>query len=208
MVGNDQWYTVQLVLPATHSAYSLITCQQILSRNSADRENNFRPYQLDLAFQISTARSRLLRPGITVVRRPALQNIGDEYRVPALPDGAQHFVKQLAGSANEWLTAPILFGARRLANNQPVCARVADTEDGVRATLRQVTKSAAFDAALELGPVQATGQVTPQVSLGHNFGVRRISGQPDIDAHRPQVGTSLMFRMDHAQKNRFFEPGL
>jgi hypothetical protein len=135
----------------------LVARKQVLCSDSADRQNDLRLQQLDLAFEILATGGSFFGFGVTIVRGPALQDIGDENAVTGLPNRSQHFVEQLAGSTNEWLAASIFFCAGRLANDQPVCIRVTDAEDRVRATLRQLAASAVANAVAQLTPVHAAG---------------------------------------------------
>jgi hypothetical protein len=100
----------------------------------------------------------------------------------------------LPGPTDEWLATPILFGARRFADDQPVCLRIADAKHGICPALRQFTARAISHAFT---------QVVPAETFHRNSGLLNearfitVSGQPDIDAHCLQVGTTLVFGVDH-----------
>ena len=90
---------------------------------------------------------------IPVARRAALENIGDEHGLARQADGQQHGVEQLARATDERLALPVFLGTRRFADYQPLGARVADTEDRLRARLAQVAGRAARDALAQHTPV-------------------------------------------------------
>jgi hypothetical protein len=81
-----------------------------------------------LSIEIGTASRSFTDSGIAILRRPALEQICNENGIPRQSDRSQHFIKQLAGAADEWFTAPVFFGAGRLANDHPVCRFAAYTE--------------------------------------------------------------------------------
>ena len=75
----------------------------------------------------------LLRQRVAVVRRPALQDVGDVDLLALEQDGLQDLVEQLAGAAHERLALAVLVGAGRLADHHQVGALVAGAQDGVDA---------------------------------------------------------------------------
>ena len=89
---------------------------------------------------------------IAIVRRPALENICNEYAIPLFTDSEQHFVEQLAGAAYERFSAPVLFGARGLANDHPVGSGIPHTKDRLSATLTQTTARARGDRRTQFVP--------------------------------------------------------
>ena len=62
-------------------------------------------------------------------------------------------VEQLAGLADEGFAALVFFGARPLADKQPVGLRVADTQHRLLARLAQIAGATIGDAGFEFGPV-------------------------------------------------------
>jgi hypothetical protein len=117
MVGNNKGDSAELVRAPTHAADRVITAKQILRRYLADGENYLRLQQFDLPFEVFATGRSFVGLRVAVVRRPAFQNIGDEYTVSTLTDGEQHLIEQLPGAANEWFAAPVLFRAGCFADN-------------------------------------------------------------------------------------------
>ena len=203
MVGHDQWNPAKVVLAAAHTTDRVVRTEQILRSYFSYRQDNLRLDQFDLAFQVVATGSRFARLRVAVIRRPAFQNVGDEHFFAALPNGEQHLVEQFPGPANEWLASTILFGSRRFANDQPVRIWTTDSEYCVSATCRELTTCAIGDAVTQFRPAQALGG-----QLNRFFGrlpgsVLRVARQPDINTHCLQVGTSLMFWVDHVLDREF-----
>jgi hypothetical protein len=121
---------------ASHSTHGLVTAQQILRGDFANRQNDPRLHQFDLPLQVLTTLGRFPGLGVPIMRGPTLEDIRNKHTVPALPDRAQHLVEQFARSPDKGLATPILFCARGLTDYQPVRVRIADTENRVGTTLR------------------------------------------------------------------------
>src|SRR5262249_499717 len=104
MIRNDE-RRVQLAEggpPAAQPRERRVGSEQVLGGDTADTEDDLGLQERDLPQQIRQARGDLLRPGIPVVRRTALEDVGNVDIVPAIEtDGSQHGVKQLTGGANE-----------------------------------------------------------------------------------------------------------
>lgn len=128
VVRNDERHAVQVVLATSHAANRLIALQQVLRSNLADGKYYPRLDQFDLALKIRSAGLSLTRLRVPIVRRTAFQHVGDEDGIAIQPDRSQHFVQHLSGSTDEWLTATILFGSRRLADYHPAGVFVADAK--------------------------------------------------------------------------------
>ena len=63
MIGHDQRNAAQVVRSATHAADRVIAAEQVLRRNLADRQNDFRLHQLDLPLEILATGRRLVGLG-------------------------------------------------------------------------------------------------------------------------------------------------
>ena len=102
---------------AAHSTDRVVGAQQVLRRDLAHRKNDFWLNQLYLSFQVRSTSSCLRRLGVPIIRRPTLENVGNEHAFTTLPDRNQHLIEQLAGPAYERFAPPILFGPRRFADD-------------------------------------------------------------------------------------------
>ena len=100
----------------------------MLRRNAPDSKHGTRCNQLDLASQIRRAARGFSRRRITIIRRPALENIRDEYIFAREPNGTQHRIQQTPGPPDKGFSLPIFVGARCLANNHQVGIALSDTE--------------------------------------------------------------------------------
>ena len=88
--------------------------EERLGRHSARRDQQTRRYRLDLASEIARALRDLVGVRIAVAGRPALDDVRDVDIATRQTDGGQHGIEQLAGAADERLSAGVLFGAGRL----------------------------------------------------------------------------------------------
>ena len=116
-------------------------------------------------------------------------------------DREQHLVQQLAGTPDERLTAPVLFGARGLTDNHPVRGRTAHAEHGLGAARMQRTTRTASDRRTEFVPV-----IIARIRLRLRFralgpGIHLVPGDPEVDSHRTQVRAALLFRLNHVRES-------
>ena len=92
---------------------------------------------VDLLGQIRTAGLDLVRRRVAVLRRPALDDVGDVALGPGEADLLPHeAVEQLARAADEGLAGQVLLAARPLAHEEQVGRGRADAEDDLGAALR------------------------------------------------------------------------
>src|SRR5215469_12170800 len=142
MIRNDERH-MQLaegVYRPTQPRERCVGSEQVLGGDTPDREHDLGLQQRDLPQQVGQARGDLVRPGIPVVRRTALEDVGNVDIAPAIEtDGSQHGVKQLTGGPHERFTAAVFFRARRLADHQPVRARRTHPQHSLRARRVQRT---------------------------------------------------------------------
>ena len=199
MVSHHHWNSTQIMPAASHAANRFVAAQQVLRRDFAYRQNDLRLNELDLPLEVVTTSRRLFRSGITIIRRPTLENIGNEHTVPTLTDRQQHLIQQLSGATDERLAPTVLLRPRRLADNQPVGISVADSKNSIRPALGQLTARTAGNTITQLLPVQACGG---RSSRSWRWLIR-ISRLPYIDTHCLQIGLSLLFWVDHDVDREF-----
>jgi hypothetical protein len=122
------------VYATAQSTHRFVRAKQLLGSDAPDSKNQLWTDELYLSLEMTPAGLCFCNGGVTIVRRPALQNVRDENAVAIQAHGAQHFVQQLAGAADERLPASVFFGAWRLAYDHPVRFRISHAEHGLRST--------------------------------------------------------------------------
>ena len=90
----------------------------------------------------------LIRFRVAIVRRPALDDVGDVDVGARQADGFDDLGEQLPGAADERLALHVFVGARRLADEHQVGRRVAGPEHDLRAAERVQLAAAAVGAQL------------------------------------------------------------
>ncbi|MNC84976.1 hypothetical protein D3C83_05460 [compost metagenome] len=164
MIGDDQRRVAILMHLPAHAGNAGVARQQVGCRDLAQRDDQLRPYQVDLAVEIRLARQRLRLLGIAVAGRPAFDDVGNVHVLSALqPDRRQHAVEQLAGLAHERLALRVLVRAGTLAHEQPVGVLVADAEHGLVALRVQRAIGAARHPLFQLRPLQGHDVATAVV---------------------------------------------
>src|SRR5205823_7447642 len=93
--------------------------------------------QVDLALEVRRALHHLVRQGVAVAGRPALEDVADVDVLPAKADLTEHRGQELPGGADERLTLPVLVVAGSLADEHHVGLRVPDAEHDLGAAGRQ-----------------------------------------------------------------------
>jgi hypothetical protein len=130
----------------------------MLGGNATHGKHDTRRDQGDLTFEIGRAASGFCRLGVAVVRRPALQDVGDEDILAAEPDRPEHRVQQLACAADEGLSEAILVRTGRLADDHQIGIAPTDAEYGLRSRPMQLAERAGTDLAFEAVPLGACGR--------------------------------------------------
>ena len=151
-----------------------VGAEQVLRRDSPDRDDQRRRHEFDLALEVVAAAARLLGARIAVAGRPALEHVGDVDVLPREAEGLQHRRQQLARAADERLALPVLLGAGRLADEHPAGRPAADAEHRLRARRMQFAPRAGRHALAQGAPVQP-GSVARRSSALDGAG----DGQPD-----------------------------
>ncbi len=121
------------------------------------------PDEIDLAVEERLAGRDLVRLRIPVLRRPALDDVGDvDVRALEL-NGLDDLREQLPGASDERLAEAVLVGARRLAHEHQFRLRIADAEDDLAAALLAQLAARAGGADVRAECVQASraGSMTP-----------------------------------------------
>src|SRR5258708_4012987 len=109
-------------------------------------QHDLRFDQRQLAREVRRARFDLVWHGVAVLRRPALEHVGDVDIWAAQADSRQQRVEQVARRAYEWFALPVLIEARRLAHDHDVGRTRSHSGDSLRP--RRV--EAALDARADL----------------------------------------------------------
>src|SRR5215813_6890249 len=167
MIGYDERRAAVTVQLAAHAADAGLGRKQVGRGDLAQRDDELRPDQLDLAVQVRLATQRFAGLRIAVARGPAFDAIRDIDAVAAPDtDRREHIVQQPAGLADERLALRILLGARAFTDEHPVGVLVADTEHGLVALLMQRTIRAGGHALLERLPIHAHDRFAALVARG------------------------------------------
>jgi hypothetical protein len=183
-------------------AHGVVTTQQLLGSNTANRENHSRLNQPDLPLKVLAALIRLILMRVAIPGRPAFEDIGNVGRIARQADRCQHPIQELPCSSDKWLTAPIFLGAWRLSDDHPVRRRVADAKYRLRPGCVQCAARAVFDLLTQGAPVR--GLDGGCRNIRRLPGIARTERQPDINAHRGKVleplrvGETVSFRI-HGQ---------
>src|SRR5262249_16093509 len=112
--------------------------------------------EVELVLQVWRARLDLVRHGVAVHRRPALQHVGDVDVAAAQRDAGKQRVEKLAGRADERLTLTVLVEPWSLADHHHVSRAWPHPGDGLRPGRVQPAVLAGPDGLVEL--VQLRGQ--------------------------------------------------
>jgi hypothetical protein len=163
--------------------------------DATNRQDYFRLDEFNLTLEIVATSGRLTGLRVSIIRRPALENIGDKYTLAPLTHGAQHLVKQFSGSTDERLAAPVFLSTGSLTNDEPIRLGVADTKYRLRPAFVQRTLRTGCDGVPKLRPVHCAGSRLLCSAIVNRLHL--IAGHPDINSERLEIGTALMFCLDH-----------
>src|SRR4051794_8830944 len=112
---------------------------QQLGREVAERADDLRLDQLDLAVEVRLAGRDLLGQGVAVARRPAADDVRYEDVGALDADLLEQLVEQVPGPPDEREPLLVLAGARRLADEHHVRVGIAGAEDELRPDVLQRT---------------------------------------------------------------------
>ena len=110
--------------------------QQRLRREGPERDHHLRLHHVDLPEQERLAGGHFVGLGVAVAGRPALEDVGDVDVLARVAHRLDDLGEQLAGAADERLALDVFVGARRLAHEHQIRARVADAVDDLLPPLR------------------------------------------------------------------------
>ena len=110
---------------------------ECLQRVTAERHDHRRIEHLELALQIWRAGGNLVRLGVAVAGRPALDDVGDENLLAPPADLAQQLVEQVAGRTDERAALLVLVVAGSLADEDDLGLGMALPGHGQGAALVQ-----------------------------------------------------------------------
>src|SRR5438876_10134331 len=96
MIGHDQGNTAEPVHQVPQRPQGLLGVEQRLRGRPAHREDRLRLHDVDLAEQVWHARCDLIELRQTVLGRPALDHVADEYPLARQLDRAEDLGEQLA----------------------------------------------------------------------------------------------------------------
>src|SRR5689334_14320779 len=146
MEGRHKLDAVVVVPPPAQLRDRRLRAQQRLGGELAERDDHLRRDQLQLANEERLAARDLVRLGIAVLRRPALDDVRDvDVLAPELHPLGDDLREQLAGAADERLALQVLVATGRLADEHEARARVADPEDEVLAVRSELAPPAVAD---------------------------------------------------------------
>jgi hypothetical protein len=137
------------VQTAAELADRLLGSEQGLRRHAAERQHDLRLDHGELRGEERRARRQLVRLGIAIGGRAALDGVGDEAVALAVElHGLEHPGEELAGAAHEGLALRVLVGAGALADADEIGARVAGAEDDGLPAVAELAASAALEIPL------------------------------------------------------------
>src|SRR5438045_3962770 len=98
MVRDDEWTAAVLVhLAAQRPQARGFRAEKARRRGLAERDDDLRRHEVDLAIEECRARRRLVESGRAVARRTALHHVRDVCVAPALQTGrGEHAVEELS----------------------------------------------------------------------------------------------------------------
>src|SRR5206468_2188542 len=120
-----------------------------LRRKVAERGNDLRLDHLHLLPEPALARRDLVGDRVAIPRRPRLEDVGDVDVRARQTDAGEQRIEQLSRLADERDALLVLVEPRGLADEEEICIRAADAEDGPRSCRMQGTARAAGDLRLE-----------------------------------------------------------
>ena len=154
MVGDDERRAFVVVHLAAQAGEARFGAEEADRRSLAERHDEARLEELDLAVEIRSARRRFLGARRAIAGRAALHHVGDVRLAPTRDaDRREHAVEELAGLAHEGLALLVLVGAGALSHEEPRRGFVAYAEHRLLALLAKGTRAAAPGRFLECLPI-------------------------------------------------------
>ena len=137
MKGREDPQAVGQLDAAPDLGDSGLAVEERLGRDVAQRAEELRLDELDLLHQVGHAGGHLVELGRAVVRRAALENVGDVHPIPLHPDLHERLRQELTGPTDEGLALKILIAAGRLAHEHERRVQGAHSEHHLRPRLAQ-----------------------------------------------------------------------
>ena len=132
-----------LLLLAVHARDPERPAGEELRGEVAERRDDTRPHELDLAEEMRLAGGDLGLERVAILRRPALEHVREVDRVGREPDAGQELREQLSCLAGEREPALVLVVAGRLADDHQLGVGIAGAEDDLAPRLGETTPHAA-----------------------------------------------------------------
>ena len=144
--GRDERRAAVLERATAEPRDRILRLQQRLRGERPQRDDDLRPNAVDLLKEERLAGLDLVRLGIAVLGRPALDDVGDVDLVAPKPDGLDDLREELARAPDERDALNVFVRAGRFADEHQIRRRVAHTEhDLPAAQLVQLATRAVAD---------------------------------------------------------------
>ena len=155
MEGGHEPRSLALVPAAMVARDEDLLAQRVAAGDFAQQHDDPGPNQRHLLAQIVQARLGLVRLGIAVLRRTALDHVADVHVGALDADGVDHPRQQFARAADEGPAQPILLLPRALADEHQRGVGVALAGHDVAAVLAEPAFAAILQFLGKLGPRHA-----------------------------------------------------
>src|SRR5262245_56172399 len=125
MIGGHEHRVAILVFAAAQSRDWIVRLQEALRRELAERDDHLGFHRVDLAQQERFALLHLVGLGIAIVRRTALEHVGDVDVLAAQTDRLDDFREKLAGAPDERLALNVFVRPGGLADEHQIRVGIA-----------------------------------------------------------------------------------
>jgi len=158
---------------------------ETLQRELPEGHDHLRLDQLDLAAEVRTAGVELVGLGIAVLRRTALDDVGDVDVIARQLHRLDDVGEQLSGAADKRFALQVLVASGRLADEHQISVRIAGAPDDLRARSGKPTflAGAGFDAER----VQLEIVLCSDGRLGRRFAARGRAALHDVEMREPEI---------------------
>lgn len=140
--------------PAAGTHYSLNT-HEMASRHRPEQDKDFGIREFDVPLKKRKANACFFRRGLTVGGRAPVNDIGNVNLAAVQSDGSQHSVQKLTCAPDERQPLPVLFSARRFADEHDPTGRIAVGEHGIGGTAFQLTALECHESGFQFGETAA-----------------------------------------------------
>ena len=179
MKCRDQFRAAVVEDPAPKARNRIERAQQRLGAELAQRDNDFRLDDVDLTEEKRLARFDFVRLGIPVLRRTALDDVGDVHVLALEPDCLDDLREQLSGAAHKRKSLQVFVAARRFTDEHQIGFGVAHAKHNLRSALVQLAPRAVADVGADADERIGRGQRDRQrPDLGRDrrdLGQRRVT---------------------------------